>query len=149
MKRILFVCMGNICRSPAAEGVFLHHLKAAGVSKRVEVDSAGTTNYHQGEPADKRMRAAAAKRGYALESRARGVVEEDFDHFDLIVAMDKANRSDLLRFGGAAEVVLFSDYLGDEWPREVPDPYYGGDAGFEQVLDMLEAGCGPLLESLV
>lgn len=149
MKRILFVCMGNICRSPAAEGVFLHQLNAAGMSKRVEVDSAGTTNYHQGEPADKRMRAAAANRGYVLESLARGVVEEDFDHFDLIVAMDEANLADLLRSGGSAEAVLFSEYLGDEWPREVPDPYYGGDAGFEQVLDMLEAGCGPLLKSLV
>lgn len=149
MKRVLFVCMGNICRSPAAEGVFLHHLAAAGVSKRVEVDSAGTTSYHQGEPADKRMRAAAANRGYSLESRARGVVEHDFDHFDLIVAMDEANRSSLLRFGGTAEIVLFSDYLSGEWPREVPDPYYGGDAGFEQVLDMLEAGCATLLKSLV
>ena len=84
-----------------------------------------------------------------MESRARGVLAEDFDHFDLIVAMDKANHTDLLRFGGSADVVLFSDYLDDKWPREVPDPYYGGDAGFEQVLDMLEAGCGPLLESLV
>jgi len=149
MKRVLFVCMGNICRSPAAEGVFLHQLKEAGLAYRVEVDSAGATGYHQGEKADKRMRAAAKARGYSLQSRARGVLAEDFEHFDLIVAMDKANRDDLLRFPGTAAVVLFSEYLDSEWAEEVPDPYYGGEDGFEQVLDMLEAGCPALIRSLV
>eukprot|EP00095_Tigriopus_kingsejongensis_P009136 snap_masked-scaffold3953_size7055-processed-gene-0.0 protein:Tk09136 transcript:snap_masked-scaffold3953_size7055-processed-gene-0.0-mRNA-1 annotation:"phosphotyrosine protein phosphatase" len=141
--------MGNICRSPAAEAVFLHQLEQAQLAHRVEVDSAGTTGYHQGERADKRMRAAAKNRGYTLHSRARGVLAADFDHFDLVVAMDKANLQDLQRFGGTAQLALFSEYLSDEWPEEVPDPYYGGDEGFEQVLDMLEAGSKTLMESLL
>lgn len=148
MKRVLFVCMGNICRSPAAEGVFLQRVREAGVSHRIEVDSAGTSSYHQGERADKRMREAAAKRGYNLDSRSRGVLQQDFEHFDLIVAMDRDNYRDLGRFGGSAKLVLFSEYLDDSWPPEVPDPYYGGEAGFEIVLDMLEAGCEPLLKSM-
>lgn len=148
MKRVLFVCMGNICRSPAAEGVFLQYLKAAKLTHLVEVDSAGTTAYHQGEAADQRMRAAAAARGYLLNSRSRGVIATDFDHFDLIVAMDKANLAELRQFAGSAEVVLFSQYLTDDWADEVPDPYYGGEDGFETVLDMLEAGTGSLLKAL-
>lgn len=149
MKRVLFVCLGNICRSPAAEGVFAQRVARAGVAHLFEVDSAGTSAHHRGERADSRMRAAAARRGLELHSRSRAVVAADFDHFDLIVAMDRANLAELKGYGGSAKLVLFGEYLDGDEPCDVPDPYYGGEQGFERVLDLLEAGCGPLLESLL
>lgn len=149
-KSVLFVCMGNICRSPAAEGVLKHHVEAQRLTSKIRVDSAGTIGYHKGNPADARMRKAAAARGYRLDSVSRPVMSEDFECFDFVVAMDDANLSDLKAYDwGGAQVCLFSDFLSDDWPREVPDPYYGGDQGFETVLDMLEAGCPSLLERVL
>lgn len=141
-KAILFICLGNICRSPAAEGVLQKQLADAGLADQVKVDSAGTAGYHTGHAADPRMIAAAAKRGYVLSSRARVLSQRDLSEFDLIVAMDKANFRDIqaLATGPAAHVKLFSDFLDGAWPRDVPDPYHGSSDGFETVLDMLEAG---------
>lgn len=150
-KRILFVCLGNICRSPAAEGVLQHLIEERSLEDQVDVDSAGTSSFHIGEPADKRMRAAAQARGIELTSRSRMVSQRDFGEFDLIVAMDRNNQRELERVGGSAasKIKMLSDYLTGEWPDEVPDPYYGGDDGFEQVLDMLQAACPSLLDELL
>ena len=146
--RVLFVCLGNICRSPAAEGVFLAHLAARGLGHRIEVDSAGTGGWHAGDLPDPRMRAAAARRGLALTSRARQVRRDDFARFDLIVAMDRDNLANLEALGRArpGQLFLLSELLGPDWPIDVPDPYYGGPAGFDKVLDMLEAAMPALLE---
>ena len=146
--RVHFVCLGNICRSPTAEGVFRHKLRAAGLEQQVEVDSAGTGDWHVGKAHDPRTRLAARQRGYALDAlRARQVCLADFQGFDLILAMDKSNLTDLhsLRPAGAgAEVDLFLRRY--QLPvDEVPDPYYGGSNGFEQVLDMIEQACDGLL----
>lgn len=150
--RILFVCMGNICRSPTAEGVFRHHVEQAGVGDRIEVDSAGTHAYHVGEPADRRAREAAARRGMSLEGiRARRVRTTDFVEFDYILAMDEDNLARLRdeappeHLGKLRLFLEFTD--GDE--TEVPDPYYGGAAGFERVLDLVERASRGLLETLL
>lgn len=151
VKRVLFVCLGNICRSPAAEGVLQHMARQRGVQDRLFIDSAGTSSYHIGEPADKRMRSAAERRGIPLVSRSRMVSRRDFSDFDLIVAMDKNNYRELLQMSDANDekVRLLSDFLDEGWPEEVPDPYFGGDAGFEHVLDMLEAASPKLLEEIL
>ncbi len=150
MKRVLFVCLGNICRSPAAEGVMQNLLAAHGLDETIQVDSAGTSSYHIGEPADKRMRAAAKKRGLELKSRARMVARRDFQEFDLIIAMDRENQRALHSLAEPHEknIRLLSDYLDDTWPVDVPDPYYGGDDGFEQVLSMLTVACPAILAEL-
>jgi len=148
---ILFVCMGNICRSPTAEGVFRYHVTEAGLGDRVLIDSAGTHAYHVGEPPDRRAMAAAQRRGMSLEGiRARRVAGEDFERFDYIIAMDDDN---LLRLKDQSppehlsKLRLFLDFSsGTE--REVPDPYYGGTAGFERVLDLVEDASRGLLETL-
>ena len=116
----------------------------------VQVDSAGTSSFHIGEPADKRMRVAAAKRGYELTSRSRMVARRDFSEFDLVVAMDRNNLRELSILAGSPhrKLVLLSDFLEGDWPRDVPDPYYGADDGFETVLNMLEAACPKILETL-
>lgn len=160
-KSVLFVCLGNICRSPAAEGVLQSLVDERQLGNDVFVDSAGTSSYHIGEPADKRMRAAAKQRGITLTSRSRMVSPRDLNKFDLVVAMDKANLRELegmVAGQGRGNIRLLSDFLpegsvfsGDKsgkWPSEVPDPYYGGDEGFEQVLDMLLAACPALLDEL-
>lgn len=145
--RILFVCMGNICRSPAAEAVMQAKLDQSNLSTSVVLDSAGTIDYHSGNPADARMCRAAAKRGYEVTSRARQVVAEDFKRFDLILAMDQANFYDLSEYDGPATVALFGKHcLGKA--IDIPDPYYGGSGGFERVLDLLETGCEHLLQTL-
>jgi protein-tyrosine phosphatase len=146
--RVLFVCMGNICRSPAGEGLFIAHVAAAGLADKFEIDSAGTGGWHAGDPADPRMRQAAARRGVKLESRARQVKTKDFESFDLIVAMDRQNLAHLESMGRArpGQLFLLSELLGPAWPRDVPDPYYGGPEGFEKVLDMLDAAMPALLE---
>ena len=148
---VLFVCMGNICRSPTAEGVFRHHASEAGLSDRVFVDSAGTHAYHVGEPPDRRAIAAAERRGVSLlDLRARRVSDADFDRFDYIIAMDVDNVAQLQEQGSPehhSKVRLFLDFSpGSE--QEVPDPYYGGAAGFERVLDLVEDASRGLLETL-
>jgi low molecular weight protein-tyrosine phosphatase len=148
---VLFVCMGNICRSPTGEGVFQHHVDENGYSDKIHIDSAGTIAYHSGEPADARMRDVAAKRGYQLLSRARKVTEHDLKTFDLVVAMDTDNLIDMEAMidGSKQHIRLLGAFLdgyknNDDAPS-VPDPYYGGTAGFEQVLDMIESACPKML----
>jgi protein-tyrosine phosphatase len=150
VKSVLFVCMGNICRSPTAEGVFLKLIDDAGRSAEFEVDSAGTIGYHQGERADSRMRNAAEGRGYSLESRARQIVKDDFDRFDLIVTMDDHNYRDVEQMnpGSRARVVRMCDYCEQHTETEVPDPYYGGENGFQTVIDILEDSCSKLLSRI-
>jgi protein-tyrosine phosphatase len=142
MHRILFVCLGNICRSPAAEGAFLHLIKAKNEEALFEIDSAGTGAWHAGEKADQRMRAAAKSRGIELPSVARQVnSERDFDYFDLIVAMDDQNFKDLSDLCSNEEnlkkIVRMTDYKIETSAEYVPDPYYGGPKGFEEVLDIV------------
>jgi protein-tyrosine phosphatase len=149
--RVLFVCLGNICRSPTAEGVLRHKLREAGLQARVEVDSAGTGDWHVGKAADLRTRQAAQRRGYDLSAlRGRQVQAADFNAFDLILAMDNSNLRDLqqLRPGNAAaELDLFLRRYQLQLD-EVPDPYYGGADGFEQVLDLIEQACEGLLREI-
>jgi len=144
--------MGNICRSPAGEGVLRALLEQEGLD-HVEVDSAGTIGFHSGNPADARMREAAAGRGYHLSSRARQVQAADLDRFDLILVMDEENYQDVLALAETGEqrarVRRFCEFCRDHNETDVPDPYYGGPDGFEQVLDLLEDGCRGVLESIV
>jgi protein-tyrosine phosphatase len=144
--RILFVCMGNICRSPTAEGVMRHLLAERGLDGEIEVESAGTGGWHAGDPPDARATATARARGITLEGAARQVTPEDFADFDLLVAMDRDNLRDLRAIAppGAEEKIRL--LLHPE--RDVPDPYYGGPRGFEEVLDLVEAGCARLLDDL-
>lgn len=150
---VLFVCAGNICRSPTAEGVFRHQARRAGALDDLDVDSAGTTGYHTGEAPDRRSAAAALKRGYDLSAlRARQVAGDDFARFDYVLAMDRSNLADLklLRprdFGG--RLGLFLDFAPSLHGREVPDPYYGGVRGFEDVLDLVEAAAAGLLQDVL
>jgi len=145
---ILFVCLGNICRSPTADGVFTQRVKEAGLWAKVQVDSAGTSAWHSGNPPDKRSQQAAKARGYDLSKlRARQVETSDFYDFDLILAMDDSNLRDLQALcpnNATAEIDLFLRRYQIS-PFEVPDPYQGGAAGFEQVLDLIEAASRALL----
>ena len=147
--KILFVCLGNICRSPTAEGVFRKLLAEEGANLAVEVDSAGTQGYHVGEPPDPRSQAAAAARGVDIsKQRARKLSSSDFESFDLILAMDESNLADLHAHCDPSHrnrVRLFLEFSEDNAHTAVPDPYYGGANGFEQVLDIVElAGRGLL-----
>lgn len=150
--RILFVCMGNICRSPTAEGVFGAHLQRSSLAARVVIDSAGTLDHHTGEAPDPRTQAAARRRGYDLSGlRARAVSPRDFAHADLLVAMDHANLAALARDCPAEhrhKLSLFLEFAPEVGLQEVPDPYYGGPEGFEQVLDLAEAATQGLLAHL-
>jgi protein-tyrosine phosphatase len=150
--RILFVCLGNICRSPTAEAVLRALAAREAPELDLEVDSAGTAGYHIGEPPDPRTRQAAARRGYDLGAlRARIVEPADFERFDLILAMDRDHHSILLRMAqpsAAPKLKLVMSYARRFKEEEVPDPYYGGPRGFERVLDMLEDAAQGLLESL-
>jgi protein-tyrosine phosphatase len=150
-QRVLFVCLGNICRSPTAEGVFQHMVDQAGAD--IEVDSCGTGGWHSGERADARMRKHATKRGYDLTSRARAFDRRvDFEAFDLIVAMDDSNLSNLRRQDRdgryAHKLVKMTDYCSRHRHSEVPDPYYGGAQGFELVIDIIEDASEGLLAEL-
>ena len=151
MTRILFICMGNICRSPTAEGVFRHYVEQAGLTASIEVDSAGTHAYHSGEPADARAAAAAERRGYTLASiRSRKIIDQDFEQFDRVIAMDRDNLALLQEQADASQhhkISLFLSY-STATEDEVPDPYYGGSAGFERVLDLVEEASRGLLETL-
>lgn len=149
--KILFVCLGNICRSPAAEAVMRSMVESRGLSDAVEVDSAGIIGYHEGEQADPRMRSAAFQRGYRLTSISRPVRPDDFHSFDLIVGMDNSNLQSLRRMAppdAHARLCLLTDFCADSGHTEVPDPYYGGLSGFVLVLDILEEACGRLLATL-
>jgi protein-tyrosine phosphatase len=150
--RVLFVCMGNICRSPTAEGVFRQRANALEIGHLIDIDSAGTHNYHEGAPPDPRSIAHAAKRGVDLSSlRARKVVAADFSRFDYIVAMDDNNRRHLLAMCPPRlhhKISLLMEWGGEEDEYEVPDPYQGGADGFEHVLDLVETGCEGLLEAI-
>jgi protein-tyrosine phosphatase len=152
--RLLFVCLGNICRSPTAEGVMRHLLAAEGLTDTVEIESAGTGDWHVGHAPDRRSVGAAAGRGIELTGQARQVAPADFETFDLILAMDRSNHDDLLVLApdddARARVRLLREYdpaavaAGE---LEVPDPYYGGDDGFEDVLDLVTRACEGLLEA--
>jgi protein-tyrosine phosphatase len=150
--RVLFICMGNICRSPTAEAVFREVVRLEGQGVDVLVDSAGTHAYHVGEPPDSRAIAAARRRGLRMEDlRARVVSRDDFLRFDYLLAMDRQNLEHLERLapaGHSARVQLFLDYAPAAGLSEVPDPYYGGETGFEQVLDLIEAASRGLLSTL-
>ena len=147
--RILFVCMGNICRSPTADGIMRQLVADAGLEHAIEIDSAGTHNYHPNDPPDPRSQAAAKKRGYDLSPlRARQVVDADFADFDILLAMDEENLANLKRRcpkQHAGKLRLMMEYAGNHKAREVPDPYYEGPHGFEIVLDYLEDACEGLL----
>lgn len=149
---VLFVCMGNICRSPTAEAVFRHYVESAGASELVTIDSAGTHNYHIGDPPDSRAQHAAQQRGYDMsELRGRQVCAEDFRRFDYVLAMDSSNLAILQRITPAdsdTQPQLLLEYARHHSEREVPDPYYGGADGFERVLDMVEDAAQGLLEEI-
>lgn len=148
--RVLFVCTGNICRSPTAEGVFRALLTAEGLDGQVDVESAGTHGYHIGEPPDARSQEAALRRGIDLSGhRARRTRPSDFTDFDYVLAMDDSNLDALGRApADGAEVGLFLDFAPKLNEREVPDPYYGGASGFEHVLDLVEAASAGLLAAI-
>lgn len=153
MVKVLFVCMGNICRSPTAEGIFRHLVREAALEEQILIDSAGTHDYHIGKPPDRRAQAAAAQRGYDLSAlRGRQVARSDFDEFDYILAMDAENLANLNRIKPPqyrAQVGLFLEHSRRFSEREVPDPYYGGAQGFEHVLDMVEDAAAGLLERIL
>ncbi|WP_431854647.1 low molecular weight protein-tyrosine-phosphatase [Azospirillum sp.] len=152
MVRVLFVCTGNICRSPTAEGVFRRLVREAGLEGAIGTDSAGTSDYHTGEPPDHRSQQAAEARGVDIaDLRARQVTVADFRRFDYVLAMDAGHLSQLRRLAppdGTAEVRLFMDYAPAAPKREVPDPYYGEGSHFHEVLDLVEAGARGLLEHI-
>lgn len=151
-RRILFVCMGNICRSPTAEAVFAHVARAEGAASDFVIDSAGTHAYHVGEPPDGRAIEAARRRGIAMEHlRARVVTRNDFLNFDLLLAMDEENLAHLKRLapaGHGQRARLLLDFAPEAGRQDVPDPYYGGATGFEQVLDLVEQAARGLLQQL-
>ncbi len=150
--KLLFVCLGNICRSPMAETVFRKRVAELGLKNEISIDSAGTAGYHEGELADARMRKHAEKRGYSIASRSRKVRMEDFENFDKIIAMDNSNVRDL-QLNCPKEywqkIVKMTDYATRHTLTEVPDPYYGGEAGFELVIDLLEDASEGLLKEIL
>ncbi|MFT6915460.1 MAG: protein-tyrosine phosphatase [Motiliproteus sp.] len=149
---VLFVCLGNICRSPTAQGVLEQQVREQGLSASIEVDSAGTAAFHRGAAPDHRSIKVAAGRGYDLsKQRARQVLVEDFQRFDYILALDTGNLNNLQALapeGARAQLQLFLDYGSQKKFTEVPDPYYGGARGFDQVLDLIEDGSKGLLDRL-
>ncbi|KAF8753122.1 hypothetical protein HU200_011777 [Digitaria exilis] len=158
---VLFVCLGNICRSPAAEAVFRNLVSKRGLDSKFNIDSAGTIGYHEGNKADSRMRSASKKRGIEVTSISRPIKPSDFRDFDLILAMDRQNYEDILDAferwrhkeplpeSAPNKVKLMCSYCKRHTESEVPDPYYGGPQGFEKVLDLLEDACESLLDSIV
>jgi protein-tyrosine phosphatase len=149
MTRILFICMGNICRSPAAEIVFRKLAQEAGRGHEFEIDSAGTIGFHKGKPPDPRMSAHLAKRGYAVAGRSRQLVAADLREFDILLTMDEENLAETLALDPSGDfhhkVKPFAGMLTAVKAPRIPDPYYGGDHGFAHVIDLLEDGCASLL----
>jgi len=150
--RVLFVCMGNICRSPAAEIVFRHQVNFAKLADAIEIDSAGTIGYHAGKGPDPRMSDTLRRRGYKIEGRSRQVTSEDLRDFDLVLAADQENLADLFRLDRSGEhrekIRLLVEYCVEKEASHVPDPYYGGQRGFEEVADLVEDACHGLLDTL-
>ncbi len=147
-RRVLFVCLGNICRSPSAEGVARSMAEREGLAHAFDFDSAGSGGWHAGDPPDPRAIRACARRGVDISGlRARQSTQQDFEVFDLILAMDRSNAAHLerARSGRATPIQLLLDYAPERREREVPDPYYGGEDGFEEMLDLIEAGTAGLL----
>ena len=154
MKKVLFVCLGNICRSPSAEGILNSFIERDKMENSIKVDSAGILSWHSGEPADARMKSHAAKRGYNLTSFSRQIdPNEDFEKFDYIIGMDRENMRDLRALDTAKKYgqkfQTMTSFCKNIPAEIVPDPYYGGDAGFENVLDILEDACAGLMETIV
>ena len=151
--KVLFVCLGNICRSPAAQGIFEHIVRENGMQDRIEADSAGTYSGHRGELPDRRMRTAALYRGFALTHKARPVSSLDFLDFDMIVAMDDQNYEDLMRLAPSVEAThkirRMASFLKQRQMSYIPDPYYMGAEGFSLVLDLLEDGCRNLYDRIM
>lgn len=151
--KVLFVCLGNICRSPAAQGIFEHIVRENGMEDRIEADSAGTYGGHRGELPDRRMRNAALYRGYALTHRSRPVSSLDFLEYDIVVAMDDQNYEDLMHLAPSVEathkIVRMASYLTSHKISYIPDPYYMGTEGFTLVLDLLEEGCMNLYRYII
>lgn len=152
--KILFICLGNICRSPSAEAVMKHLVDKKGLNDFFEIDSAGLESYHEGEKADVRMRSHASQRGYNLTSISRPIYpERDFDYFDMIIGMDDQNIRQLKRLVSdekhLKKIFKMTDFVKNQNISSVPDPYYGGDKGFELVLDLLEKTCEGLLNEII
>ncbi|MEO1521088.1 MAG: low molecular weight protein-tyrosine-phosphatase [Cyanobacteria bacterium J06633_2] len=150
--RLLFVCLGNICRSPSAEGIMVHLIRERGLEDHILCDSAGTSSYHIGSLPDRRMTAAARHQGIELRGQARQFSKADFDTFDLILAMDRQNYRDILRLatsdGHEQKVRMMCSYCKVYSDDEVPDPYYGGDEGFQYVINLLLDACEGLLNQI-
>ncbi len=150
--RVLFICMGNICRSPAAEIVFRKQVEDAGLSEAIHIDSAGTIGYHAGKGPDPRMSDTLRSRGYTIAGRSRQVRSEDLADFDLLLVADEENLSDVRCLDPHGthrdKIRLLVDYCVEQEASHVPDPYYGGQRGFEEVADLVEDACGGLLEEL-
>lgn len=152
MKRILFVCLGNICRSPMAETIMQDIVEKHNMAADFEIDSAGIIDYHEGEKADNRMRNFAYQRGYYITHISRPITKDDFRHFDIIVGMDNSNMHDLNNLApddSIAEIVLMTKFCKNIDCDVVPDPYYGGAAGFTYVIDVLEDACQGLLDYIL
>ena len=153
--KILFVCLGNICRSPAAQGVMQRLIEERGLAHRFEIDSAGTYSGHRGQLPDPRMRRHASRRGYNLTHRARPITSDDFEHFHIIVAMDESNRRNLKHMASTIEqeskIIMMGDYIVKLRAHYdyVPDPYYEGAEGFELALDLIEDACNNLLNEII
>lgn len=151
--KLLFVCLGNICRSPSAENIMNHLIKQAGLEHEIVCDSAGTSSYHIGSAPDRRMSAAAKQRGIVLQGQARQLQKSDFEAFDLILAMDQDNYQDILALDSTGQyrdrVRLMCEFCTHYSERDVPDPYYGGTEGFNHVIDLLLDACTGLLQHLV
>jgi protein-tyrosine phosphatase len=150
--KLLFVCLGNICRSPAAENIMNHLIEQAGLTGQITCDSAGTSSYHIGSPPDRRMSAAANQRGIPMQGQARQFTAADFAEFDLVLAMDRDNYAGIRALDRANQysdkVRMMCDFCTHHSLREVPDPYYGGSEGFNQVIDLLMDACMGLLNSV-
>ena len=151
--KLLFVCLGNICRSPSAENIMNQLIAEAGLSSKIVCDSAGTSGYHIGAPPDRRMNLAAKKRGLELQGQSRKLKPTDLENFDLILAMDRANYQDIIyldREGKYEDKVrMMCDFATVKADREVPDPYYGGADGFDYVIDLLYDACAGLLDYVI
>ena len=151
--KLLFVCLGNICRSPSAENIMNHLIKEADLAGKIICDSAGTSAYHIGSAPDRRMRAAAEKRDIILEGKARKFTVSDLEEFDLILAVDRENYRDIIYLDPQEKyrdkVQMMCSFATNHNDKEVPDPYYGGDAGFDYVIDLLLDSCSGLLDYIV